>query len=115
MSDELIWQLRALAQGAEKQKALYPVVVVADELVLDFDVAFSQFDAEFRADNPDLEAIDAHIASESESPEHWTVEALESSEFWKTMRTLALAALNNRGLDTSAPPEPEVEVIVVRD
>ena len=42
LSADVIWCLRALAQEANKQRELYPsFAVIADELVTDFDLAYS--------------------------------------------------------------------------
>lgn len=107
LSDDLVWSLRALAQNAETQRVLYPAVVVADELVLDFDDALRSCGDDFLKQNSDLAALDAHIASKSGIPEFWSVDALENDEFWIKMRALALSALEKRGLETSAPDQKE--------
>lgn len=61
LNADLIWSLRALAQDAQTQRGLYPSFsVVADELVLDFDESYTKYSEEFRKQNTDLVALDAH-------------------------------------------------------
>ncbi len=104
LGPERLWSLRALAQDAHVQRELYPpFVLVADELVLDFDDAFSKCSNEFRSRNPDLVALDAHIDSKTGILEYWVDDALESKEFWSEIRRLAKEALVVRGLSTFAP------------
>lgn len=113
LNADLIWSLRALAQDAQNQRALYPkFVVVADELVLDFDDAYSRF-RESNPAHPDLDRLDAHIATKSGILEYWTDEALDESEFWVEIRRQAQDALKVRGL-TAFPPHPNPNTYVTK-
>ncbi|MEX0312175.1 MAG: hypothetical protein AB3N17_18225 [Tateyamaria sp.] len=104
LNREVIWCLRALAQNADIQRELYPTfVVVADELVLDFDEAYSDYKAYHQTQHADLDNLDTHIASKSGILEFWTDEALDDSEFWSEIRNLAKKALISRNLTTFAP------------
>lgn len=77
LSDDLVWSLRALVQEAETQKSLYPIVAVADELVMDFCDALHPYDDDFLKQNTDLAALRVHMDSKSGLPDFWTVPALE--------------------------------------
>ncbi len=104
LSTDVIWSLRALAQHARAQRELYPdFAVVADELVMDFDAAYSNYKETTRTKHADLERLDAHIASKSGVLEFWTDEALDRSAFWNEIRQQAEQALEVRGLTTFAP------------
>ncbi len=108
LSAELVWSLRALAQDAAAQRSLYPsFVVVTDELVSDFEEAYSFNNADFRARNSDLETLDRHIESKSGILEFWDDDALQHSEFWAEIRRQAREALRSRDLSVFAPhPSP---------
>ena len=104
LSEDVVWCLRALAQEASVQRALYPsFAVVADELVLDFDDAYSGYKQTHQTQHDDLESLDALIESKSGILEYWTSEALEQSEFWREIRRRATDALKARSLTTDAP------------
>ncbi len=108
----VIWSLRALAQESEAQRELYPsFAVVADELVLDFDEAYSKYKKAHHTKHVDLEDLDALIASKSGILQYWTDEALENSEFWNEIRAKAQRVLQARSLATSSPhPSPDTFV-----
>lgn len=104
LSADLTWSLRALAQDAQTQRELYPsFVVVADELVSDFGDAYSKYAADFKEQNPDIEALDAHILSKSGIPKYWFDDAIERTEFWAEIRRLSRSVLSKRGLSVFAP------------
>lgn len=104
LSADVIWSLRALSQNANAQRELYPdFAVVADELVLDFDEAYTKYKENSPAQQVDLDELDSHIASKSGILEYWTDEALNQSVFWNEIRQRAKEALRARDLSTFAP------------
>ena len=112
LDDNVIWSLRALAQNSQAQRELYPsFAVVADELVLDFDEAYSAYKETHQSDHVDLEDLDALIASKSGILQYWTDEALENSEFWNEIRAKARNALKARTLVTFSP-HPSADTFV---
>ena len=114
--EELIWSLRALAQDASAQRALYPeFVMVADELVLEFDDALKMCDQGFQERNTDIAALSDLIDSKGGQPEFWSDSALEQPAFWADIRQSAREILLARNLPTAAPNERPNGVTYVPD
>jgi hypothetical protein len=105
------WAVRALAQDATIQIALFPsFVVVADELALDFE--------QYRLATADrLSELGGHVVARvgeldaaleaMSGPEHldlWTDEALRSAREWVTVRALARRVLEAAVWRNTPPP-----------
>lgn len=110
---DLEWIIRALAQTADVQIALFPAFVcVADELALDFDEHYQRFVGEGCSASVGseakqaMEALDRHLSSFS-GPEHaelWTDEALRHAPEWRQTRQLAREIIARMGWPPDPPP-----------
>lgn len=109
----LEWAVRALAQPAEIQRALFPDFVrVADELVLDLDDAVRDLSParELASLSPAaseyLLSLDRALA-ELSAPEHaglWTDAALRDDVHWARIRRYAGALVRAMGWPEEPPP-----------
>ena len=109
---QLMWSVQALAQGAARQRLLYPEFVsVPDELALEFEEHYSAFlgckdgladQAQIRA----LERLDRMLESMSgpSNLEYWENTALDSNPAWNEVRILAKQVLKAMGWDDTPPP-----------
>lgn len=105
-TERLVWALRALAQEAHEQMALYPdFVCFADELVSDFGEAYDGLPAEVRAEHPMLAGLEQLILSKSGILEYWTEDALRHAPFWVEIRETSRSILAAYGLP-ACPPGP---------
>lgn len=107
------WSVRALAQPAGIQRALFPEFVChADELALEFDetrklvVDEDELDALVPAAHA-IERLDALLESMSgsERAELWTEEALSSSSEWSSVRRAAREVLQAMSWPDTPPPK----------
>lgn len=111
--------LQALALPGEQQIQLFPIaVVIADELVLDFDHWRS-----CAVDNYRIELTKAQLrclgtlndkienATNSADKNVWCEDALRSHGFWAELRELAAQALETFGWPLAVPPNYKHEYV----
>lgn len=105
--------VQALAMPSELQLALFPRhSCVADELALDFDNWYGavrgnsiiELTLEQRVSLENLDALLMKMTSRK-TPELWTDAALDRSEEWEDVRTLAKSVLLAFGWEEGPPPK----------
>ncbi|MDJ0976519.1 MAG: hypothetical protein QNJ98_18820 [Planctomycetota bacterium] len=105
--------VQRLALDAAQQVAQYPgIVVVADELALDFDhwLSVCASNDYVEVDLLDrLREIHVHLdgMSGQKNADLWTVASLESHEAWQGVRQFARAAIEAAEWQRCVPPTPE--------
>ncbi|MBI5368698.1 MAG: hypothetical protein HZA54_16805 [Planctomycetes bacterium] len=109
---ELLWAVQALAQPADVQPTMFPpIVVVADELALDFDhwyqVSSGQTGTSWSpVQRLALAALDRQLSVMSgvDSPELWLSAGCLEHQQWSEVRRLALGVLAAFGWPPGLPP-----------
>lgn len=117
------WSVRALAQPAEVQLALYPSFTChADELALEFEEAhratFPLRNGAFSASQLLLiEELDRQLERMSglANERLWTEEALREAPEWMRVRELAREVLEAMGWSSEAPPIERSAIYVTSD
>ena len=103
------WSVRALAQPAAVQLALYPSFVeVADELALEFEEHSRRIDVDALtpAQRDAVRALDRALAEQS-GPAHaelWEIAALDGTPEWAHFRALAAKVIELMGWSSDPPP-----------
>lgn len=111
-----MWSVQSLAAPFRNQKCLFPIFTeIPDELVLEHDEAQRLFLASNQVFNLSchqkevIKRLDHYIQelSDRDDPHLWTMDALESSEEWESIRSLARDVIKAMRWEEYLPPTSE--------